>query len=502
MKQISQGRMGVFKGMRVVYDPVSSTLGPKGKNWVLDRGFYAPIITNDGISIAEAIEVSNFTQKQGVDLMKHMGKKQREQAGDGTTTAIVLTHAIIEEGMKYDNPMEIKRSLEKAGEKAVEHLKKLAKPLKTDKEIRQVATIATEAEEWGEMIADIFKSIGRNGVISVEQSQARETTVKIAEGYIVEKGYANNAVGLAHIKKARTLVIGEKVTSIHDLIPFLDQCVNAGIKSQLVLFCVEIDPEVLNALADFWKRQVIQVVVVKANTQKQEVLRDIALVTGAEYVSQDEGYRLQEITLKVLGAANTIFVDKNQTKIIEGEGDVTEKCTELAKELETITDPNEYDMIEKRIARLKHEVAVISVGAPTEEAMQYLFYKLENGVNSTKASIEEGIVEGGGATLYKLADMLGDTVGEKILKKALKVPLRKIIENGNEDYTEILLNMPKDKGYNAKTGEYCDLIKEGIIDPAKVERCAIENAVSLASNFLTTAGSVALIRDLPNPKDE
>lgn len=495
MKQLCKGREGVFKGMSIVHDYVSRTLGPNGENVVLDRGFNAPIITNDGVSISEAIEVEDFTQKQGVDLFKHMAKKQREQAGDGTTSTIVLAHALIEEGMKYENPMEIKRSLEKAGAKVVHELKKLAKPVKTDKEILQVATIATESEEYGQMILDVIKAIGRDGVISVEQSQGRETEVKIAEGYVVEKGYSNIATGLAQFKNPKILVIGEKITSIHDLAPLFDKAMQAGIR-QLALFCVEIDPEVMTHIARLWESNTLRVLVIKANTQNQEILHDVAIITGAHYIAMDSGTHMANAEVSMLGNAKRITSDSKQTQIIDGVGSTNEKVAELKAELSTTTDPNTFDLIEKRIARLKHEVGVISVGAATEEAMQYLYYKLLNGVNSTKASIEEGIVEGGGMTLYRIAEKLGNTIGEKIMKRALKMPLRKIIENGKGDYTEILLNMPKDKGYNAKSGVYEDLHKSGVIDPVKVERCAIENSVSLASTFLTVHGSVALVREL------
>jgi len=495
MKKLNKGREEVFKGMTIVHDYVSRTLGPNGENVILDRGYSSPIITNDGVSISEAIEVEDFTQKQGVDLIKHAAKKQREQAGDGTTTFVTLTHALIEEGLKYENPMEIKRSLEKAGVKVVEELAKIAKPVKTDKEILHVATVATESEEYGQMILDVIKSIGRDGVISVDQSQARETEVKIAEGYTVEKGYVNVATGIAQFKNPKILVVGEKIESIQELAPIFDAVMALGIK-QLALFCVEIDPEVMKHIALLWEKNMLRVLVVKANTQNQEILHDVAIITGATYISKEMGVAIENATQYMLGNAKRITADSKQTQIIDGAGSTKEKVAELKAELTSITDPNQYDLVEKRIARLNNEVGVISVGAATEEAMQYLYYKLINGVNSTKASIEEGIVEGGGMALHRIADTLGDTVGEKIMKRALKMPLRKIIENGGKDYTEILLKMPQDKGYNAKDDTYVDMFKAGIIDPVKVERCAIENATSLAATFLTVHGSVALIRKL------
>ena len=496
MKQINWGKEKVFEGMTIVHDAVASTIGPNGENWILDRGFSAPILTNDGVSICEAIEVEDFTQKQGVDLYKFMAKKQREQAGDGTSTVVVLTHGMIQEGMKYDNKMEVKRSLEKAGVKVVEELKKLAKPVKADKEILQVATIATESEEYGQMILDIIKAIGRDGVISVEQSQGRETEVKIAEGYQVEKGYSNVATGIANFKNPKILVVGEKIQSIHDLAPLFDKAMQAGIR-QLALFCVDLDEEVKTHIARLWESNTLRVLVIKCATQNQEVLHDIAIISGAEYIAQEAGISLPNATPEMLGEAKKITSDAKQTQIRDGKGKVAKKVKELQEELAKETDPNTYDLIEKRIARLKHEVGVINVGAATEESMQYLYYKLLNGVNSTKASIEEGIVPGGGYTLYKISETLGDTVGEKIMKRALRMPLRKIIENGGEDYTEVLLKMPEGKGYNAKTGQYVDLLKDGVLDPCKVTRCAIENSVSLASTFITVHGSVSLIRELP-----
>lgn len=501
MMEIKKGREGVFRGMTIVHDLVAPTLGPNGENVVLDRGFNVPIISNDGVLIAQSVQVPDDTERQGVELMKGMAKKTNEQAGDGTTTSVILAHALISEGMKYENPMEVKRSLEKASIKVVEAIKELAKPVKTHKEILQLATISAESEDIGNMIADIFKVIGNEGVISVEQSQKRETEVQIADGYMVEKGYVNNMMGVADAKDAKILVVGERISTTQELLPFLNKCIAENIR-QIVLFCPDMEPGVLNDIALNWEKKIIQVLVIKANTQNQEVLKDIAIITGADYVSRDTGMKLEEVGVTAMGKATKVVIGKTQTKIIGGKGKTKETIEQLKASLPTITDDNEYDMVEKRIARLGKEYALISVGGKTEEAMQYAFYKMEDAVNATKAGIEEGIVEGGGMSLYRISETLGDTVGERILKRALKLPLKKIIENGREDYTEVLVNMPKDKGYNAKTGEYVDLVKAGVIDPAKVERCAVENSVSLASTFLTAHASVSLIRKPSNDAQE
>lgn len=499
MMKISEGREKVLEGMQIGHDLVSKTIGPAGQNVILDRGYNVPIITNDGVLILQSLQVPDDTHRQGIELLKGGAKKTNEQAGDGTSTFTVLTYGIIKEGMSYPNPMEVKRSLEAASIKVVEELKAIAKPIKTDKEILQVATLSAESEEIGGMIADTIKSIGREGVINVEQSQMRETEVKIVEGYEVEKGYAhpfmvNKADGTATYSNVPVMVFGEKITNATELVPFFNRCLEQGHK-QFIIFCSDAEPELLNTLALNAQKGVFTSCLIKCATQNEEVLHDIALITGAQFISKSEGHRYDTLTTSVLGRAAKIIATSKQTKIIEGQGNPKKKIEELKEQLATIQDDNEYDLAEKRIARLSKEIAVIKVGGKTEEAMQYNFYKIEDAVNATKAAIEEGIVEGGGMALYRISQKLGDTIGEQILKKALKMPLRHILENGLEDYTEILLNMPVGKGYNAKTRKYEDLLKTGVCDPVKVERCAVENAISLAANFLTSHASVSLIRE-------
>lgn len=495
----------LLNGINLVARLVSSTLGPRGRNLVLDRGFSVPIITNDGVSVARAVESDDDVERMGVELIKEVATKTNEQAGDGTTTSIVLAHAIIEEGLRYsENPIDIKYSLDKAGIKVVEELKKMSRPIKGD-EIRKVATISAESETIGQIITDTIEAIGKDGVISVEESKLSDIESKVVDGYEVEKGYVSgymvNKGNKAEYKNVHTLVIGDKIATITELLPLL-QKISVGIK-ELVIFCTEIDPPVIETFVMNKQTGMFNCLVVKCASQKNEVLEDIAIVTGATFVSREAGFKLEELDEKVLGKAERITATKDKTIILNGGGSVKSTVKRLKDELPTITNDNDYDLVEKRIARLGGGVAVISVGAKTEQEMRYLYYKVEDAVNATKSAIEEGIVEGGGMALYRISKKLNDKdIGERILKKALTAPLRKIVENGGKDYTEILLDMPKGKGYNAKSDEYQDLIKTGVIDPTKVERCAIENAVSFAGVFLTSTSTVALKRSEGKDKQE
>lgn len=504
-KIISEGNKHFEKNleaMRIAARLVSQTLGPSGKNVILDRGFSVPILTNDGVSVLRAIDFEDDTMRMGLELLKEVATKTNEQAGDGTSTAVTLAFSIVEEGMKYsENPIEIMQSLNKAGVKVVAELKKMSRPLKGD-EILKVATISAESETIGHIITDTIKAIGHDGVISVEESKLSDIETKIVEGYEIEKGmvsaYMANKGNRAEYRNVHTLVIGDKISTITELLPLI-QKVSTSIK-ELVIFCTEIDPGVINTFVMNQQNAIFNTLVVRCASQKNEILEDIAIVTGATFISKEAGYKFEELDEKVLGRAERITSSKNKTIILNGAGSVKSTVKALKAELPTITSDNEYDLVEKRIARLTGGIAVISVGAKTESEMRYLYYKIEDAVNATKAAIEEGIVPGGGLTLYRISQKLGDSIGERILAKALRAPLRKIIENAGQDYTEILLNMPKDMGYNAKTGKYEDLIKTGVIDPMKIERCAVENSVSFAGLFLTSTATISLKRQ--ETKDE
>lgn len=504
MKQIVTGaehKAKIMKGIDLVYDLVSSTLGPGGSSSILDRGFSVPIVTTDGVSVARAIDVADDVERQGVELIREVASKTNEAAGDGTTTAITLSHALVTEGLKYsENPKKIKKALDKAKIKVIEELKKLSKPLKTDKEILQVATISSESAEIGKIITDVFSAVGKDGKINVEESKLQDIESKIVEGYEVEKGYVSafmvNKGNKAEYKNVKVLVIGDKLSTISELLPFLEK-ISSGIK-ELVIFCTEIDPAVINTFVYNKQTGMFNTLVVKCASQKNEVLEDVALVTGAAFISKEAGYKFEDLTADILGKAERIVATKDKTIILNGAGSPKNAISELKKQLSTITSDNEYDMVEKRIARLKGNVAVISVGAKTEGEMQYLYYKVEDAVNATKSAIEEGIVEGGGMALYRVAKKLSNTdLGERIMKKALHAPLRKLIENAGLDYTDILLDMPKGLGFNVDTEAYVDMIKTGIIDPAKVVRCCVENAVSFAGNFLISKSTIAHVKTPP-----
>lgn len=494
----AQHKEKIMSGINLVARLVGSTLGPNGKNLILDRGFSVPIITNDGVSVAQSIEVKDDVERLGVELIKEVGKKTNELVGDATTTSIVLAHAVLEEGLKYsENPMDIKYSLDAAGIKAVAELKKMARPLKGN-EILKVATISAESELIGQIITDTIEAIGKDGVISVEESNLPDIESKIVEGYEIEKGYVTpfmaNKGAKAEFKSPHVLVVGSKIASITELLPFL-QKISTSMK-ELVIFCPEIENEVVNQFIFNKQQGIFNALIVKVASQKNEILEDVAIVTGAKFVSKESGYKLEDMDEKVLGKADRITATKDKTIILNGAGNVKSVVKTLKEELKAIANDNEYDLVEKRIARLGGGVAVISVGAKTEAEMRYLYYKVEDAVNATKAALEEGIVEGGGMALYRVSKKLGDTtIGERILSKALRAPLRKIIENGGGDYTEIILEMPKGMGYNAKTSEYVDMLKDGVIDPVKAERVAIENAVSFAGGVITTISTVALQRE-------
>ena len=497
----------VRAGMDMVHKAVSMTLGPKGFNVVLDRGFSVPIVTNDGVSIARAMESDDDVERQGVELIKEVALKTNEMAGDGTTTSIVLAHALVEEGEKcVENPMEIRRGLEKASVKVVDALKKMSRPIKNRKELLNLAVISSESEEIGNIIVDTIDAIGKEGVISVEESKGTNIETKIVEGYELAKGFASPYMqtkeGKAEYTNVPVFVIGRKLSTITELLPFFQKI--SKVTKELVIFCVDIDPSVINQLIFNKQQGFFNTLVVKAHSQNNEILEDVALVTGATFIADEGGFNLDELDESCLGKAEKISSTKDKTVILKGKGSkVKAKVRELKAQLPSVKNDNEYDLIETRIGRLSNSIAVISVGAKTESEMRYLYYKIEDAVSAVKSALEEGVVPGGGMTLYKLSQILSDKeVGERILKRALKYPLKKIIENCGKDYEDIVMSMPKGKGYDGKNDVYVDMIQAGIIDPTKVERCCIENAVSFAGTFLTSKAVVALYRENPKANDE
>lgn len=507
MKVISRGtedRDKMIRTIDLVEGLVCDTLGPGGAPVTLDRAFSVPRVTADGISVARAIEVEGDIERQTVNLMCEAGAKTNEEAGDSTTTTISLCHSITKEGLRYsENPKKILKSIHQAKIKVIEELKKMARPVKRTKELLQIATISSESEEIAKIITDTFEAVGKDGKITVEESKLPNTEVNIVEGYEVEKGFVSgfmrNKGNKAEYTNVRVLVIGDKLSTIAELLPFLEK-ISATTK-ELVIFCTEIDPAVINTFVYNRQTGMFHTLVVKCNSQKNEVLEDVALVTGATFISKEAGYKLEELGMEHLGKAEKVIATEKKTIILNGAGSVKKKVKELRDSLKSIISDNEYDMVEKRIARLNGNVAVISVGAKTEGEMQGLYDKVEDAVNATKSALEEGIVEGGGMALYRVSQRLtGASIGEKIMKKAILSPFKRIIDNIGLDYADILVNMPKGKGFDAENECYVDMIKSGIIDPVKAMRCSIENAVSFAGTRLTSKSTIAVVKT--PPKDE
>lgn len=507
MKDIAQNiehTLKVRKGIDLVHSLVSSTLGPKGLNKILDKGFGAPIVTRDGVSVARAIEVKDDVERMGVELIKEVALKTNEEAGDGTTTSIVVAHAIVEEGMKYYlNPMGIRDSLQLAKDKIIKRLKEISRPIKNNKEIFQIASVSADSEYYGNIIAETFKEVGEDGVITVEESKLPYTETKITEGYeLPEHGFvspfmANKNNGKAEYQDVKILVIGDRISTITEILPFLMKYSEKS--KELVIFCSDIESSVVNHFIFNKQQGIFNALVVKCASARNEVLFDIALTTGATLVSKEAGWKLEDLKEEVLGKADKVIADSHRTVIIsKRKNGVKQKVAQLKEQLKTEKNDNEYDLIEKRIARLQGGVAVISVGATTEGEMRDLYYKVEDAVNAVKAALREGIVEGGGMTLYRISQELSnDNIGEQIMRKALTAPLKKIISNAGLDYTDIIMNMPKGKGYDAKNNRYVDMIKCGIIDPTLVELCAVEKGISFAGEFLTSDGTIALVRKEP-----
>lgn len=506
----NESKAKLFKGIQLVYDCVISTLGVSGQGVIIDRGFLVPAATDDGVSIVNSLTGNTVqgiddVERQGIELIAEVARKTNQEAGDGTTTSIVLAHALVSEAMKYTgSPLELRRSLELAKNKAIGLLKGMSKPLKTDKEILEVATLSASSSELGQQIADAFKSVGRDGVISIEESNLPNTQISTVEGYEVAKGFASPFMadnGKAIHDNTRILVVGSKIDNVPEIVPICEKLMAEKI-TQFVIFCSEMDNPVLNTILLNRNLGNFKCLVIKANSQGQEILQDVALITGAKYISNEAGSKLSEAQVSDLGFARRITATNDKTVILNGKGNPKKKIKELREQLENTKNENEYDLIEKRIARLDNKIAVISVGAKTSNEMQPKYLKMEDAVNAVKSAIEEGTVEGGGMAYYKIANMLEDTPGEQLLSKTLLAPLKAIISNADKDYAKTVMNMPKGKGYNAETNEYVDMLKAGIIDPTKVERCALENAVSFAISFIGSKGVIAFDKSSDNKVED
>ncbi len=525
-----QVRSALKRGVDIVAAAVKVTLGPKGRNVALDKSWGGPTITNDGVSIAKEITLADKFENMGASIVKEVATKTNDKAGDGTTTAVVLTQAIIHEGLKRTalgaNAMMVRRGIEAAAKDAVDELKKMSREVKGKNDIRQVATISAESEELGKIIADTVEKVGKDGVVTVEESQAFGIDSDFVEGMEFDKGYVsaylvtNSERMEAEAKDVPILVTDKKISTIKDILPLLEKIAQSG-KKELVIIADDVDGEALATFILNKLRGAFSVLAVKApgyGDRKKEMLADIAITVGAQVVSEDFGIKLETAEIAMLGRANRVVATKDSTIIVGGKGkkaDIIARVQQLRTQAENTDSKFDKEKLQERIAKLSGGVAVIRVGAATETEMKYLKDKIEDAVNATKAAIAEGIVTGGGSALAKAAAKLSKkidhnahderTVGYRILISALSAPLLQIAKNaGREDAAVVLQEVVKrggNFGFNASAesddASIVDMYEAGILDPVKVTRSCVENAASAAAVLLTTEAAVA---DIPEEK--
>ena len=516
-----EARRSLETGMNKLADAVRVTLGPKGRNVVLDKKWGAPTITNDGVSIAKEIDLEDPFEKIGADLVKEDAKKTDDVAGDGTTTATVLAWAMVREGLRNvaagANPMSLKKGIEAAVEKAVEGIHALAKPAQSKEQIAQVASISAADTEIGQMISEAIDKVGKDGVITVEESQTFGMDMDLVEGMRFDKGYISPyfATDLermeAVLEDPYILLVGTKITAVRDLLPILEKVMQSG--KALVIIAEDIEGEALATLVVNKIRGTFRSVAVKApgfGERRKAMLQDIAILTGAQVVTEEVGLKLESVTLDLLGTARKVVITKDETTIVEGAGvddDIKGRINQLKTEIENTDSDYDREKLQERLAKLSGGVAVIKVGAATEVELKEKKHRIEDAVSTTKAAIEEGVVPGGGVALLRsqtaileLAKTLeGDiATGARIVASAVEAPLTQIAENAGLNggvVVDKVRNLKKGtEGLNAATGEYEDLLKAGVIDAAKVTRSALQNAASIAALFLTTE---AVIVDKP-----
>lgn len=512
------GRRKLEKGVNTLADAVKVTLGPKGRNVVLEKKYGSPTITNDGVTIAREIELEDPFENMGAQLLKEVATKTNDVAGDGTTTATVLAQAIVREGLKNvaagANPMLLKKGIDKAVDAAVEHIKKLAKPVETRSAIAQVASVSAGDEEIGNLIADAMEKVGKDGVITVEESQTFGTTLDVVEGMQFDRGYispymvTDNERMEAVLENPYILITDKKISSIQDLLPVLEKMIQVG--RPLLIIAEDVEGEALATLVVNKLRGTLNVCAVKApgfGDRRKAMLGDIAVVTNGQVVSEEVGLKLENVTIDMLGRAARVVVTKDNTTIVDGEGkseDIKAAIKQIRAQIEETTSDYDREKLQERLAKLSGGVAVIHVGAATETELKEKKHRIEDALSATRAAVEEGIVPGGGVTLVncisavEVLEAEGDIkTGINIIARALSEPLRQIAANAGVEGAVVVSNVRKleaGKGFNALTGEYVDMIEAGIVDPAKVTRSALQNAASIASLLLTTE---ALIADIP-----
>ena len=520
-----EARKKLKTGVDKLADAVRTTLGPKGRNVVLDKGYGSPTITNDGVTIAKEIELEDKMENLGAEIIKEVASKANDVAGDGTTTATILAQAIISEGLKNvaagSNPLALKKGIEKGTESVVKNLKKISKSVSDKSEISQVATISAEDQEMGNLIAEVIDEVGKDGVVTIEESQTFGLQKEIVKGLQFDRGYISpymvtNAEKMeAEFEDPYILITDRKVSAINEIVPILEKMAKAG-KKDIVIIADEVEGEALATLVVNKLRGVLNVLAVKApgfGDNKKEMLQDIAIICGGQVVSEELGMKLEDVEPSMLGSARKIIATKDNTTIVEGKGDKSEiekRINQLKKISETIDSEFDKEKIQERVAKLSGGVAVIKVGAVSEIEQKARQHKAEDALAATRAAIEEGIVPGGGVALLRSIKALeeikaeGDEMtGVKILKKALEAPIRQIALNAAVDGSVIIQKIKESNeesfGFNADKMVFEDLAKAGIVDPTKVVRSALENAASAAAMLLTTECAVV---DKPEEKEK
>ena len=521
IKFSSDARAAMVRGVDTLADTVKVTLGPKGRNVVLEKAFGSPLITNDGVTIAKEIELEDHFENMGAKLVSEVASKTNDIAGDGTTTATVLTQAIVREGLKNvtagANPIGIRRGIEAAVAAAVEELKVIAQPVANKEAIAQVAAVSSRSEKVGEYISEAMERVGNDGVITIEESRGMETELEVVEGMQFDRGYlsqymvTDNEKMVADLENPYILVTDKKISNIQDILPLLEEVLKTS--RPLLIIADDVAGEALPTLVLNKIRGTFNVVAVKApgfGDRRKAMLEDIAVLTGATVITEDLGLELKDATMESLGQASKVTVDKDSTVIVEGAGSaeaIANSVNLIKSQLETTTSEFDREKLQERLAKLSGGVAVIKVGAATETALKEMKLRIEDALNATRAAVEEGIVAGGGTALVNVIakvaelDLEGDdATGRNIVLRALEEPVRQIAYNAGYEGSVIidkLKNSPVGTGFNAANGEWVDMVESGIIDPVKVTRSALQNAASVASLILTTE---AVVADKPEQK--
>jgi chaperonin GroEL len=529
IKYSTDARKKIKIGVDKVADTVKTTLGPKGRNVILDKGFGSPTITNDGVSIAKEIELEDKFENIGASLVKEVADKTNEAAGDGTTTATIIAQALVREGLKFIetgiNPVGVKQGMEAAKNEIIKILEKSSKKISSREEIAQVAIISAESKEMGDMIASVMDEVGKDGVITVEESQTFGLSKEVVEGMNFDKGYispymiTNIESQTAELKDPYILITDKKISAIADILPVLEKMAQTG-KKDVVIIAEEVDGEALATLVVNKLRGVLNVLAIKApdfGDNRKAMLEDIAILTGGQVVSEEKGMELKNVSIDTLGRAQKVIATKDDTTLVGGKGkkkDIEARVEQIKAQVEKSESDYDKEKLKKRMAKMAGGVAVIKVGAATETELTYMKHKMDDALSATRAAVEEGIVAGGGTALVKAVSRIKEKknnhdnheykAGYETLLKALNEPLKQIVKNTGEKDPAVVLNkiiesQEPNYGYDAREDKYeSDMLKAGIIDPLKVTRAALENAVSIAAMLLTTE---AVVTDKPEKRD-